>query len=185
MGARGKPWIVHAVWIASVVALLALGGAYLAHRWRGDGQVYVIAPADASVKIRIGAGEPFRLPAGQLFGRELPQGTHLVHLELEGTLPVEREVRIDQGGQRWVVPVGDEQCFLEVDVTQSAYGSGGAATIARRRGATPFQVSGSTYLRRSLLPVTRRDGEATLLLHPLRCEELTLDDATLLAQVPR
>jgi hypothetical protein len=185
VGAGSRPWIARGVVIASVLALMALAGAYLVYRWRGDGHVFVIAPADAWVKIRLGGGEPFRLPAGQLFGRDLPQGVHLLHLEREGSAPVERQLRIDEGGQRWVVPAADDQCFLEVDVSESAYGSGGAASITRRRGATPFRVSGSTYLRRGLLPVTRSGSEAVLLLHPVTCDELALDEASLLARVPR
>lgn len=185
MGARGRRWIARAAIAAAALAALALTGAYFGSRWRGAGHLFVLAPRDREVKIRVDDGEPVRVAAGEVLARDLPQGTHDVEVERDGREPLVHRIRIDRGGQRWVVPSATDQCFLEVDVTESAYGTGGERSIARRRGATPFQVSGSTHLGRSRLPARRGEADAVLLLHPVACDELALDDEALLAQVPR
>ncbi|HEY8431631.1 MAG TPA: hypothetical protein VIL20_24795 [Sandaracinaceae bacterium] len=185
MGDRARPWIARAALAAAASVMLALVGAYLGSRWRGSGHVFVLAPRDGDVKIRFDDGEPVRVAAGEVIARQLPRGTHRVEVDHGGLAPLVHQVRIDHGGQRWVVPSTEDQCFLEVDVTTSAYGAGGEPSIARRRGATPFRVSGTTHLDRSRLPARRSEPQAVLLLHPVACDELALDDETLLARVPR
>ncbi len=185
MDARGRRWVARAAAIASGLGLVLLGGTYLSERWRGEGHLFVVAPAGAAVTVRLDEGEPRRVPAGERLARPMSQGTHVVRVEREDGARVDRLVRVDRGGQRWVVPAGDDQCFLELDVSESAYGAGGAPTLLRRRGATPFQISGAARLARSELPARRADGEAVLLLHAVACDDLAQGDDALLARVPR
>lgn len=185
MDARGKRWVRAGAASAAALALVVLAGASLRERWRGEGHLFVVAPASAGLVVRVDGGEPLHLARGDLFACPLAQGTHVIRLEREDGARVERHLRVDRGGQRWVVPAGDDQCFLELDVSESAYGAGGDATLLRRRGATPFQISGAARVARSELPARRADGEVVLLLHPVPCEELAQGDDALLARVPR
>ncbi|MCZ7681331.1 MAG: hypothetical protein M5U28_22090 [Sandaracinaceae bacterium] len=152
MDARGRRWVARAAAIASGLGLVLLGGTYLSERWRGEGHLFVVAPAGAAVTVRLDEREPRRVPAGERLACPMSQGTHVVRVEREDGTRVDRLVRVDRGGQRWVVPAGDDQCFLELDVSESAYGAGGAPTLLRRRGATPSRSAARRASRGASCP---------------------------------
>jgi hypothetical protein len=163
---------------------LGVGLASLLLSEAGQSRVHVFAPAGEAVKVRVDDGDAVHVEPGRRFTRGLAPGDHEVRLEREGRAAIVRRVRVERAGQRWVVPVGDDQCFVEVDVTRSAYGEGGAATVERRRRAEAFEVSASTYLSRAELPRSRRSDEAVILVSPIACDSIHLADPALLAHVP-
>lgn len=167
----------------AVVSALVLGVVLASMRGRGDASVHVFAPSEEAVKVRIDDGEAVHVPEGEGFSATLAPGDHRVRLEREERAPVVHDVHVDHG-QRWVVPVGEDQCFVEVDVTRSAYGRGGDARVERRRAAEPFEVSAATYLSRDELPRERSTDAAVILASPVACEAIELDDRALIAHVP-
>lgn len=184
MSASRTAQFVRAAMVGAVIGALALGVAFLATRGRGDALVHVLAPSEEAVKVRIDDGEPVHVAEGELFTRALAPGVHRVRLEREELPAFVQAVRVDRAGQRWVVPAGDDQCFVEVDVTRSAYGEGGEPRVERRRRARPFELSASTYLSRDDLPRTRNSDDAVILVSPVACDAIRLDDPALLAHVP-
>jgi hypothetical protein len=119
----------------------------------GDGKMVLFAPPDAPVQLVVD-GKPLDLPAGGFFRMTVKQGAHKV--EVPGVIA--HEVVVKSGRDVLGVPTRPDQCFEELDVTLSHYGSTAGKTgptVARAfKFSHPFQLGEGLALDERELPKT-------------------------------
>ena len=177
------------VLIGVAIGGAALGAAGLIKEQLSPGTLVVAAPIDSPAWVVVG-GKRFQIPAGDVLRKPLTHGTHTV--ELGAPKPRTVQVVIKSGRNVTAVPVFDEQCFVELDVTISHYGDTAdrypPKVSNRFRHREPFHVSWpmtERELPKSTTEKVKRNGKIVdiklvHMLRPVPCSVVD-DDAAALA----
>ena len=157
---------------------------------QADGTLVFFAPTHTIARLVVD-GQSIEIEPGEVGRVTVEHGAHTV--EVQTPHPRRATVTIDSGRNLIAVPLGPEQCFVELNVTLSHYGDGAGTSPPRVsdrvRHQDPFHVPQTYALTEDELPDhttervnSRGDIVGINLVHlfrPVPCDVMEQDDAVL------
>jgi hypothetical protein len=165
------------------VGVISLGAGAMCLRayLYGEGWIHVMFPADDIGRLMVDGVEVKALqPRNRSRTFLVKQGKHQITVERPSGARASYPLDVRNGAAFMVVPIDGQQCFAQIDVTNSRYGSGaGAATVvARYTSHQPADVPDCpSFGVENLPPTIKGDKE---LLQDFPCSMATLSDEQLL-----
>src|SRR5262249_8743889 len=148
--------------------------------------VVVLSPYNHGVEVSIDGGAATSIGAGGYKRFTLPQGPHKVEIKAEGKEEkTTKEVTLKSKSFK-VVPVSDDQCFVQMDIALSHYSPEGSTkklpipkVSERFDKREPFEVFSGVYFKEAELPADVDIRKAMYLFEEVPCKELSRTDEDL------
>ena len=163
------------------VICLGVGAISLRAYLYGEGWIHVMFPADDIGRLMVDGVEVKALePRNRSRTFLVEQGKHQISVERPSGARASYALDVKDGWAFMVVPVDDQQCFVQIDVTESRYGrsSGPAKVVARLTSHQPADVHDCPSFGVESLPPTIKYDKAMLLDFP--CSLAALSDEQVL-----
>jgi hypothetical protein len=167
----------------AAVFLVGVGALMLWKYLKGSAEVAIVAAEqDVTVTVDGKAVNPPFVPAGDFARYHLAQGKHTIALT-SGGKTLTREVNLESGFSRFVVPSDEGQCFVVLDVTDASYGRGKAEKpriVERHTDHQPFAFSSSSYFSDGSMPRRIKGSQKVLRVVDLPCDKAGAPDPELI-----
>jgi hypothetical protein len=163
------------------VICVGVGAMSLRAYFYGEGWIHVMFPADDIGKLMVdGVEVKAHQPRNRTHTFLVKQGKHQISVERPSGARASYTLDVKSGWAFMVVPVDDQQCFAQIDVTKSRYGRGSepAKVVARYTSHQPADVPDCPSFGVENLPPTIKGDEE--LLQDFPCSMAALSDDELL-----
>lgn len=147
----------------------------------GEGWIHVMFPEGDIGRLMVDGTEvKAHQPRNRTHTFLVKQGKHQISVERPSGARASYSLDVKDGWEFMVVPVDDQQCFVQIDVTESRYGRGTGTAKVLRRYTThqPAHVPDCPAFGVENLPPTTKYDEEMLLDFP--CSMAALSDEQLL-----
>lgn len=163
------------------VICLGVGAMSLRAYLYGEGWIHVMFPADDIGRLMVdGVEVKAHQPRNRNHTFLVKQGKHRISVERPSGARASYSLDVKNGAVFMVVPIDDQQCFAQIDVTKSRYGrgTGPAKVVARYTSHQPADVPDCPSFGVENLPSSIKGDEE--LLQDFPCSMASLSDEQLL-----
>jgi len=183
------PWIKNCLLIVfGIPCAILVGYVGVTTHCSGEGELWLLAPADSALSVKVDSRPVPPLPAGGHLILDVAQGTHRMTLKREDTGETARhDLELNSGFDEVFVPPPGAFCLVKLEVADVYYAGGKEKnglyplpTLEERlRPTGPLDLKGACAFTEESLPDEISSGGKVYLYQEIPCGMMDSPDATI------